>query len=171
MPHLAVDLASVCSSPMPPPISSIKHAVFSRSVVSFLEVCSHSSHCFQVYPHSQIITFAVPRASTVLLVSLFVLGYWLAALPSFQSVVLVHDLFLVIPHHDHSLRCLPTPARFFRRCLFFPHCSTFFPFIPRRASHFKPLNTYYSPSTSIHCKIYTLHCSYNTHASSSLTRS
>lgn len=172
MPHLAVDLASVCSSPMPPThLLNQACGFFTKRCFFLRSLFTLSSHCFQVYPHSQIITFAVPRASTVLLVSLFVLGYWLAALPSFQSVVLVHDLFLVIPHHDHSLRCLPTPARFFRRCLFFPHCSTFFPFTPRRASHFKPLNTYYSPSTSIHCKIYTPHCSYNTHASSSLTRS
>jgi len=87
-----------------PPISSIKHAVFFTKRCFFLR-CSFtlSSHCSQVYPHSQIITFAVPRASTVLLVSLFVLGYWLAADPSFQSVVLVHDLFSVLPRHDHTL--------------------------------------------------------------------
>lgn len=158
-------LASVCSPPMPHPSPQSSMRFFHEASFFLRCLFTLSSHCSQVYPHSQIITFAVPRASTVLLVSFFVLGYWLAALASFQSVVLVHDLFLVLPRHDHSLCCSPMPARFFRRCLLFPHCSTFFPFTSRRASHFKPLNTYYSPST-FHCKIYTPHCSYNTHASS-----
>jgi len=123
-----------------------------------------SSHCSQVYPHSQIIhslpsllhmhpSVALCFVSTLLLVS-FVLGYWLATLPSSESLVLFVRCFLS-SHVTTTLCYSPMPARFFHCCSCLPHCITFSPFTLRRASHLKPLNICYSPSPSFHCKIYT----------------
>ena len=137
-----------------------------------------SSHCSQVYPHSQstrlissLLRVSFPAlcfVSTVLFV-LFVLGYWSVASPLVRaslSRLYCHDFFLS-SHVTTTFRRSSTPALFSRRC-FSPHCITSAPFTLRRASHSKPRNIYLSHTLAIHCKV--LHSSRSFIHSCSLIR-
>jgi hypothetical protein len=159
MSHLLVGLASTYASPT----FSIKHAVFSRSVVFFLDVCSYSRRTVLAFKNHPFITFAAPRAYPPRCI---VFCFYCAVGVVFSGLLVGCTSCFLSSHVAATMCCPPMLARFFRRCLYPPHCITFFPFTLRRASHFKPLNINYSPSPSLfHCKIYTPHRSYNTHGS------
>ena len=121
-----------------PPILSIKHAVLPRSVGS-LDILSQSSHCSQVLLHSRVTpsfpslfrvhpSVALYFVSTVLLVLLFVLSSWSAALLLSESLVLVRFSFTTCFSSSRPPRaCSPISARFFCRCLGLPAVSLRFP--------------------------------------------
>jgi len=150
-----------------PPILSISHAVLPQSVVVFLDIPSHCRRivlrCTRTH-NSSVHFFAASRASfrcivfvsTVLLVLLLFLFLLLLLV-----IGRLHPLVLPLrfsfttcfpsSHVTTNPCCLPISARHPVP----PHCITLFPFTLRRASHLKPPNIYYSPSPSLHCKIYT----------------
>jgi len=116
MPCLLVGLASPCSSPMLHLSSRSSMRFFSRSVV-FLDVCSPSSHCSQyIRIHKSFVHYlhcstCIPPLHCVLFLlccwcrCLF-WGYWLAALPSSETLVLLvrfsTTCFLSSHRHDHT---------------------------------------------------------------------
>ena len=99
-----------------PPMFSTKHAVFSRSVV-FLDVCSHSRRTVLsifAFTNHPFITFTAPRASLRCIVFCFscavgvvaCFGLLVGCTPFIRdpctSCSFLHDLFLVLPRHDHT---------------------------------------------------------------------
>jgi hypothetical protein len=112
-----------------------------------------SSHCSQVHPHSQSplsfpsLLHVRPSALCFVSTVLFVLGHRSVASPSsglLFSFCFSTIFFLVLSRHDPNLSLVNT-CSFFRRCLY-PHCTTRSPSRPRRASHVKPPNIYFTLS-------------------------
>jgi hypothetical protein len=145
------------------PTLSIKHAVLPRSVVVSSDILHTVVALFSAFTNHFFIPFAAPRAppvalcfvSTLLLV-LFFLSYWSAALPFLSPL---YFLFASPPRLTScplTPCCSPISAHFFCCCLCCPPVVPPRPFPLRRASHLKPPNIYYSPSpSSLHCKTYT----------------
>lgn len=116
MPYLVVGLRLAMLATYASPVLSTQHAVFPRSVVFLRYLFAFSSHCFQVYSHSQITSLpsllhvhpfvALCFVSTVLLVSLLVPGHWLAALLSSKSLVLAVHFFTTCFLSSHSRRAI-----------------------------------------------------------------
>lgn len=134
---------------------SIKHAVLPRSVVVSLDIHSHCRRivlrciCIQKSPSS--FSSLLHVHPSPLHCVLFLPCCWCCL---FLAIGRLHSFYpspLVLLVRFSFTTCFPSPHVMTTPCCSpisacFSRCITSFPFIPRRASHLKPLNIYYSPS-------------------------